>query len=129
MPVQPDDVFLEGLYQTFMAHAKGLAPLISSDGAQKLNQDEIDILWDHPRAMPIEKEWELHRAVQDDGSPMYSPEQIGLMVWPQRERIAKSGGHIEPKDFIRAANRQAARMQVKRQAEPVLPDLGMEGRF
>lgn len=130
MPVQPDDAFMEGLYQTFMSKAKGMAPFINSDGAKKLTPDEISLLW-NKRAMPIEKEWELHRAVNPDGSPMYSREQIGLMVYPERERLAKSGGNIEPKAFIGQANRIAQREAAKRQAaqatEPYLSDLGMEG--
>lgn len=118
-----NEQFFEGLYQQMRKTAAGMAGAADADDdLKKLTLDEKLRLWDQ-RDMPVEKEWELHRAVNEDGSPMYSPRQIGLMVFKNRERIAKSGGNIEPKEFIKEANRLEKLAAARRSSLAPPPDM------
>lgn len=121
--------FFRGLFEQMKGHAMGMAGAADADELEKLTPDEKLMLWNR-RAMPIEKEWELHREVNPDGTPRYTPEDIGLMVFPDRERLAKSGGRIEPKEFAREANRLAKRAAERRALEapppePLMPAMPM----
>lgn len=131
MPTGPDQAFLDGLYQTIRKRAAGMAPHFQPGyDATELDGDDLEAVWNE-RAMPLEAEWELHRALGPDGvTPLYTREQIGLMVFPKRERLAKSGGRVEPKEWISWANSTAKRME-KRRAErammsPTPPEGGID---
>lgn len=114
---ESNNAFMEGLYQQMKQRAKSMAPMLSTDeDARKLNADDVSMLWNR-RSMPVEKEWELFRARNPDGTPMFTREQIGLMVFPDREGLAKRGGRIEPKDQISFVNQTAQREAMKRQAQ------------
>lgn len=124
---QPSPEFLEGLYQRMRARAAGMAPRFQpGTDSTELDGDDLETLW-NKRAMPVEQEWELHRAVKEDSTPLYSREQIGLMVFPEREKLAKSGGRVEPKEFIRWANRTAQRMRARRDARAAMSPMPVEG--
>lgn len=120
--------FLEGLYQTIRKRAAGMAPNFSPGyDSKELDGDDLETVWNR-RAMPLEDEWELHRAVQEDGvTPLYTKEQIGLLVFPDREKLAKSGGRVEPSEWIRWVNFQAKRMAAKREAQAAMQPAPMEG--
>jgi hypothetical protein len=116
---EPNSDFLEGLWQQARARVGDMAGQFTPDPetTKTLDSGDVETLW-NLRAMPLEKEWELHRATKPDGSPMFTPEQIGLMVFPHRERLMKSGGRVEPKEQVRWANQMAKRQQAKRMAQP-----------
>lgn len=120
--VEPNEQFLEGLYQAMRARAVDLAKQLAPDASGKeLTPDEIHLLW-NTRAMPLEQEWALWSQTNPDGTPTFTPEQIGLMVFPQREGLAKRGGRVEPREQTLWANQQAKRSAARRVAEPLPPD-------
>jgi len=121
--------FLEGLYQTIRKQASGMAPKFSPgyDSAE-LDGDELETVWNR-RAMPIEQEWALHRAVKEDGTPLYSRRQIGLMVFPDREKLAKSGGRVEPHEWISWTNQTARRMAQRRAERAALMPEPLDGGY
>lgn len=129
MPIQPNEAFFAKGYELLKDRARRMAGQVASDeGAKKLSEDEISTLWNE-RAMPLEQEWELHRARQADGTPTYTPEQIGLLVFPKREQLAKSGGRLEPNEVTAWANRRAEKEAAKRAAaNEQMPPLGSEVR-
>lgn len=112
----PSPEFLKGLYEALRGRAAGLAPHFQPgyDSAE-LDGADVETLW-HRRSMPLEAEWALHRARNPDGTPTYTREQIGLMVFKDREKLAKSGGRVEPKEWIAWTNSTARRMEKKRAA-------------
>src|SRR5688572_9510132 len=90
--------FVKGLYEAMKKRAADIAPQFAPGyGTKELTPDDAYEIW-HRRAMPLEKEWALWGETLPDGSPKYTPEQIGLLVFPDREKYVKSGGRIEPKD-------------------------------
>lgn len=106
---QRNEPFMRGAMEAAIEKAKGLAPYFGPGyGAKKVQPDEINTAW-NTREMSVEQEWDLWRQRKPDGSPMYTPEEIGLKVFPHRERLAKSGGRIQPRDWIAWANQQAER--------------------
>jgi hypothetical protein len=116
MPTGPDEGFLEGLYQAFRSRAEGLAPMFQPGyDATEMDGDDIETVWNR-RSMSLEDEWKLHQAKNPDGSPMYSRELIGSMVFKDREGLIRSGGRVEPKEWIAFANTTAKRMAAKREA-------------
>lgn len=111
------DEFFEGLYQQQRARAAAMAEASDVDSSvKKLTPEEFSTIWNR-RAMPLEKEWELFRQRNEDGTPTYTREQIGLMVFPDREKLAKSGGKFEPREFIKNANAIARRESAKREQQ------------
>lgn len=127
MPQGPDDAFLEGLYQTIRKRAAGMAVHLQPGyGAKELDGDELETVWNR-RAMPLEAEWELHRAKKEDGTPLYTRRQIGLMVFPDREKLAKSGGRVEPKEVTKWVNSVARRMAAKREQQAAMRPIPTEG--
>jgi len=117
MAGKPTPEFIEGLYEAMKARAASLAPHFTPGyGSKAMNADDEDVVWNR-RKIPVEQEWELWRQKKPDGTPMFTPSQIGLMVFPDREKFAKSGGRVEPKDWITFANRTAQRMAAKREAQ------------
>lgn len=125
MPSGPDDAFLEGMYQTMRKRAESMAPHFRPGyGAKELDGDELETVWNR-RALTLEQEWELHRAVAEDGvTPRYTREQIGLLVFPDREKLAKSGGRVEPKEWISWVNSTAKRMAARRAAREAALNAG-----
>jgi hypothetical protein len=116
MPSGPDEGFLEGLYQAMRSRAQGMAPMFQPGAdSTELTPDDKFTLWER-RAIPLEQEWELWRAKNPDGTPMYTREQIGLMVFRDREKLSKSGGHLEPKEWIAEANHLAREASKRRAA-------------
>lgn len=124
MPVQPTNEFLEGLYQKLKGRAAGMADLVGPGvDTEKLSDDEISALW-NLRAVPIEKEWEMWRQGRTPETahlPTMTREEIGLAVYPNREKLAKSGGRSEPKDFIPWMNKRAEKEAAKRAAQQPAP--------
>lgn len=121
MPLQPNDAFYQKGYEILRDRVRRMAGQVKPDeDTKKLTQDEIDTLWD-TRSMPREQEWALWR----QGN--LSREQIGMMVHPYREPLAKSDGRLEPVEVTRWVNKQEQRMQAKRaaMAPPIEP--GLEG--
>lgn len=117
MPGTPTPEFIEGLYDAMRKRAADMAPSFAPGyGTKKMTPEDVETVWNR-RAMPVEQEWELWRAVKPDGSPMYTPAQIGMQVFPEREKFAKSGGRVEPKEWITFANQTAKRMAAKREAQ------------
>jgi hypothetical protein len=117
MPDTPTPHFIEGLYQAMRKRAADLAPHFAPGyGTKAMTPDDLDAVWNR-RAMPLEQEWELHRQKKDDGTPLYTPAQIGLLVFPEREKLAKSGGRVEPSEWISWSNQQAKRQAAKREAQ------------
>ena len=113
---EPNDDFMEGLYQQMKSRAELMAPQLAPDtDAKKLTPVDVDMLWDR-RHMSLEEEWRLWRQTNADGSPMFTREQIGLMVFRDREGLSKRGGRIEPKDQIPWTNQQAKRAEARRAA-------------
>ena len=107
--------FLEGMYQAMRKRAESMAPHFKPGyDAKELDGDDLDTVWNR-RAMSLEQEWELHRAVNEDGSPKFTRRQIGLMVFPDREKLAKSGGRVEPAEVISWVNSTAKRMAARRE--------------
>ena len=134
-PKMPSDDFLAGLYETMRGRAAGLAPHFQPGyGATELDGDDLETVWNR-RAMPIEKEWELWRQGRTPETahlPMLSPEHIGLLVFPDREKLAKSGGRVEPHEFISWTNAMAKRMAAKRDAQAAMnlaPSEPMDGGY
>jgi hypothetical protein len=121
--VEPSSEFLDGLWEQAKARVADMAGQFAPDKAdtRKLTPDDISMLW-NTRAMPLEKEWELWRAVKPDGSPMYTREEIGKLVFPEREKLALRGGRIEPKSQISWVNAEAKRQEAKRLAQAPPPD-------
>lgn len=112
----------EGLYREALERARGQAPHFQPGyGTKELTPDEIDLLWDQ-RALSVEQEHELWRAVNEDGTPRYSPEEIGAQVFDQRLRLASGGGRIEPKDQHAWVNKQAKRAEQRRAQQPALTE-------
>lgn len=119
MADQIDESFLRGAFETLMKRAEGMAPHFAASGGKKLSDEEIETAW-NTRALSVEQEWELWRQGNTPETahlPKLTPEEIGLKVFPHREKLAKSGGRIEPKQFIGWANSYAER-QFKKQTEP-----------
>lgn len=106
--------FLEGLYQAMRKRAEGLANHFKPGyDTKELTPDDVETIWNR-RHLTIEQEWELWRAVNPDGTPMYTPEMIGSMVFKDREGLIRSGGRVEPKEWTRFANQTAKRMAERR---------------
>jgi hypothetical protein len=102
---------LRGLWDQMKARAKGMSIVYGPGYDNKpLSREEEKTLF-RQRALSVEQEHELWRATNQDGSPMYTPERIGQLVFDQREKLAKSGGRIEPKQWIKYLNDLAAEVE------------------
>jgi hypothetical protein len=118
----PGEERAKGLYQAAVEHAKGLAPHFQPGyGTKELTPDEIDLLFDQ-RALSVEQEHELWRATKEDGTPMYSPEEIGTKVFPERLKLASGGGRFEPKDQHAWINKQAKRAEQRRAQQQAMTE-------
>jgi hypothetical protein len=124
----PNRDFLKGAYEAMRTRAQGIADQMKPGvGATELDSDDFETVWNR-RAMSLEEEWELWRQRQPDGvTPLYSPEQIGTMVFKDREKLIKSGGRVEPKEWISFANTAAKRMRAKREAREAMSPVPLEG--
>lgn len=110
---QRSEAFMRGLWDATKAKAAGMAAYAAPGmGGRELSDEEIAQAW-NTRALSVEQEWDLWRQRKPDGSPQYTPEEIGMQVFPHREKLAKSGGRVEPKDWIGWANRRAEHEQKK----------------
>lgn len=113
----PTPEFIEGLYNAMRKRAADMAPHFAPGyGTKEMTPEDTELVWNR-RAMPVEQEWALWRAVKEDGTPMYTPAQIGMQVFPEREKLAKSGGRVEPKEWITFSNTLAKRMAAKREGQ------------
>ena len=119
----PTTQFLDGLWEAVKGRAASMAPVFGSgSGGTTLSRDQIDLLWNERHLTP-----EQEAALWQQG---LTPEEIGMQVFKNRERLMKSGGRIEPSQWISWANRQAQRMHDKQQAEqpaPALPTVNGTG--
>ena len=119
MPDTPTPKFIEGLYDAIRKRAADLAPKFGPGyGTKALTPDDLEAVWNR-RSMPLEQEWNLWRQGRTPETahlPTLTPAQIGLMVFPEREKLAKSGGRVEPSEFISWTNQTAKRMAEKRAA-------------
>jgi hypothetical protein len=126
---QDTPAFIEGLYEAMRKRAADLAPNFAPGyGTKEMTPEDVDLVWNR-RVMPVEQEWELWRQTKPDGTPMYTPNQIGLLVFPDREKFAKSGGRVEPAEWIPFVNQTAKRMAAKREAQAALSPDPMEGAY
>jgi hypothetical protein len=151
----PTTQMVSGLWDQMKDKAAGLGGLIGAGyGATALSQDDEDMLWDQ-RFLTIEQEHDLWRArkqvpvmgpdgrpvagpdgsplMQDTAEPRYTPEEIGKLVFQNREALAKRGGNLEPKDQYRkfatlaqrAERRRLAVEQEQQQPDVMPPAEGM----
>lgn len=116
----PDDskteVFISGLWDRMKERAAGMAAAYGGGmNTKKLTRDEEKLLF---------------RARTDaDGKPGISDEEaishlqagmsreaVGLLMYPRREKLAKSGGRLEPKDWIDYLNRLADEVEAEDRA-------------
>lgn len=112
---RPSQQFLDGLWEATKGRAASMAPVFGEGaGGTTLSQAKIDVLWNERHLSP-EQEAELWQQG-------LTPEEIGLQVFKNRERLMKSGGRIEPAQWISWCNRQARRMHDQRQAEQPAPE-------
>ena len=90
-----------------IAEMRGLAP-----GNKKLTPDEELALF-----MREAPDWspDKEAILLAEGK---TREEVGLLKYPERERLAKSGGRIQPKDWIAWANQQAERQFKKSGQQP-----------
>lgn len=124
MPEQDrrSEAFMRGLFDATIERAKGLAGYMDPGmGGKRLSDDEIDAAW-NTRALTVEQEWNLWRQGRTPesvarGERMLSPEEIGMQVFPHREKLGKSGGRIMPKAYADWVNQRANREEKKRQTQ------------
>jgi hypothetical protein len=106
MPAEqsPHEQMVSGLWDKLKERAGGLGGLIGKGyDATPLSEDDEAMLWSR-RALSVEQEWDLWRQG-------LTPEEIGMQVFPDRERLVKSGGRIEPSQWYSRANTLAARAE------------------
>lgn len=122
-PQSPDERRVKGLYQAALENAKGLATHFQPGyGTKELTPADTDMLWNE-RALSVEQEHDLWRAVKPDGTPQFTPEEIGLQVFPKRLGLMQGGGRIEPKAQHAWVNTQARRVEKQRQQQMAGPEL------
>lgn len=118
MPDSKSEMLISGLWDRLKEKAKGVgglaAPGVNMD---RLTPDEELAIWNR-RAIPIEQEWEMWRAGK-------TPEEIGMAVFPDREKLVKSGGRIEPSQWFAYSMKMAQKAEAARQqgGQPP-PDMG-----
>lgn len=126
---QRDEVFLRGLFDAAIERARRLSEYMSPGaGGKRMTDDEIEQAWNE-RAMPVEQEWELWKigkTPETAGMRPLTPEEIGLRVFPRREKLAKSGGRVRPSEFIGWTNNYAERRR-KAKEQQQAPMMGAEG--
>lgn len=113
--------FMRGLFEQTVEKARGVAAYMSPGlGGKKLTPAEEEMAWSE-RALSVEQEWDLWRlgrTPETAGQRPLTPEEIGLQVFPKRERIAKSGGRVQPKEWVAWVNSYAERQRKKRAEQP-----------
>lgn len=108
---QSAEQFAAGLWDSMRGHVAALAPHFSPGyGNSELTPEQELAIW-NDRQLSIEQEWELW----DQG---LSAEEIGMRVFPYREQLVKSGGRVEPEQWIAKANALAKRAFVAAKEPP-----------
>jgi len=124
MPEEQDrrsEAFVRGLFDAAVQRARGLAGYMDPGmGGKRLSDQDIDAAW-NTRALSVEQEWDLWRQGRTSeslarGERALTPEEIGMQVFPHREKLGKSGGRIMPKEYAQWVNGRAKREEDKRQA-------------
>lgn len=128
---QRSEAFLRGLWDATVNKAQGMSGYMAPGlGGQKMTPDDIDEAWNH-RALTVEQEWDLWRQGSTPeriaaGERKLTPEEIGMQVFPHREKLAKSAGRVQPKDWIGWVNQQANRQVKNSEQQPAaVPAEGM----
>lgn len=104
------ELFTQGLWTSMKERAAGAARVYGPGSNNKeLTPDEEATIW-NTRTMPLEKEWDLWRQG-------LTPEEIGLQVFGDREKLVKSGGRLEPKDWARKIESLMPRAKALREAQ------------
>lgn len=121
MPREMDQkAYAAALWERLKADASNASGIFSGQGhAKKLTLDEKLAIW-NDRALSVEQEhdlWRQGRTPETAHLPILSPEEIGLKVFPKREQLYKSGGNVEPKDWIKEANFLGQEAEKRRRAE------------
>src|SRR5215475_7294483 len=108
---RPQEEFSRGLWEAMKGSTAAVADHFAPGfGGKELSPQEELAIWNE-RHLTLEQEWELWRAG-------FTPEEIGLKVFQNRQRLAKSGGRLEPAQEIAYANAIAKRSeQAKREAD------------
>lgn len=112
----------QAMWERLKQDATNASGIFSGQGhSKKLSLDEKLAVW-NDRALSVEQEWELWRQGRTPesiarGEKPLSPEEIGLKVFPKREQLYKSGGNVEPKDWIKEANYLAQEAEKRRRTE------------
>lgn len=129
---QRSEQFMRGLFETTVEKARGMAGYMSPGlGGKKLSDADVSLAWNE-RALTVEQEWDLWRVgrtPETAGQRPFTPEEIGLQVFPKRERIAKSGGRVEPKEWMVWVNQRAEheRKKQEQQASPMMAEGQTDG--
>lgn len=117
---------LEGLWNRMKDMAGGMAGVYGQGyNTKPLNEHEELMLW-NKRALSLDQEWALWRqgrTPETQGQPILTPEEIGLKVFPEREKLAKSGGRVEPKDWHAYIKKMADKSEAQFQATREPPDM------
>lgn len=129
----PTQKFMDNLWEAVKGRAKAMAPVFGEgSGGTALSRDHIDMLWSERHLTP-EQEAQLWRQGRTPesiaaGEKPLTPEEIALQVFQNRERLMKSGGRIEPNQWVSWCNATARRMQEKQDTSTrvgdALPDTG-----
>ncbi len=110
--------YLSGLWESMKQRSAGLATTVGPGvDTKSLTPLQHDQLWDE-RFLTIEQEWKLWeqgRTPETAGQPILSPEEIGMRVFANREKLAKTGGRLEPSAWYAYTSRMAARAEARRQ--------------
>lgn len=119
---KPTQQFMDGLWESVKSRAEAMAPVVGSGaGGKTLNSREIDMLWAEKHLSPAQVEdlWRIGRTPESiaRGEKPLTVEEISMREHGNRERLMKSGGRIEPAQWIAWANRQAQRAQDQQNAQ------------
>ena len=116
--------YLSGLWNQMKQRSAGLATTVGPGiDTKSLTPAEHDRLWDE-RFLTIEQEhdlWRQGRTPETAGQPILSPEEIGMRVFQNREKLAKTGGRLEPSQWYDYISRMADRAERRRQGAE-MPD-------
>jgi len=108
---KPQEDFSAGLWDAMKGSVAGVSDHFAPGfGSKELTPAEELSIWNE-RQLSLEQEWELWRAG-------FTPQEIGLKVFGNRQRLAKSGGRVEPADEIAYANRLALRAEAAKTQKP-----------
>jgi hypothetical protein len=117
---QRSEGFLRGLFETTVEKARGMSAYMAPGlGGKKLSDEDVSLAW-NTRALTVEQEWDLWRigrTPETAGQRILTPEEIGMQVFPHRERIAKSGGRVQPKEWFSWVNQRAERERKKKEQQ------------